>query len=314
MRRLTRLLATGFAFGVPLALAGCGEGLSGSDNPGSDTTGAEDTTKPADTAEPEDSSEPEDTEAESDTDTDTDADTDTDTDTGEANTGDCNGAPICEDFESGMDSVWQIQNNSVPAPEIDGSKGANGSARSLKTVGTSTQSFIAVEVPAQAFYTRAYMNFEKKTQDMGGHGWFIVAADNVSQGDQTQIRFGASSNHGHPELDMNVYSAVCGGEKTQFSDGASDGGAGWNGSTTEPVNLDAGTWYCVEIYFDGAGNESQLWVDGTELTGLNVTEDSMCSGWSPTYTHIKFGAGANGNIGSIWYDDVAVSTTRIGCD
>jgi hypothetical protein len=46
---------------------------------------------------------------------------------------------------------------------------------------------------------------------------------------------------------------------------------------------------------------------------LHVTEETMCAAWSPTYTHIKFGAGANGDIGAIWYDDVAVSTSRVPC-
>jgi hypothetical protein len=212
-----------------------------------------------------------------------------------------------------MDAAWEIQKDSVPQPEVDGTKSVSGTS-SLKVTGTSQQSFVAVPVPDQAFYTRAYMNFEQDTTSMTGHGWFVVAADNVTSGDESQIRFGSSSNHGHPELDVNVYAPTCSGEKTQFSDGASDGGAGWQGETTESVNLTGGTWYCVEVYFNGTGNEAQVWIDGEALTGLHVTEASMCAGWAPTFTHIKFGAGANSNIGAIWYDDIAVSTTRIGCN
>jgi hypothetical protein len=78
--------------------------------------------------------------------------------------------------------------------------------------------------------------------------------------------------------------------------------------------LSADQWYCVEGYFNGTGHEFQLWIDGAEIPGLHVTEATMCAAWSPTYTHIKFGAGANSEIGAIWYDDVAVSTTRIGCN
>lgn len=226
----------------------------------------------------------------------------------------CDSAAICDDFEGGMDAGWIVQPDSVPAPVIDTTKAKNGSS-SLKVTGTSQQAFVAFPVPAQAFYTRAYMNFEQNTLDMSGHGWFVVAADNVTSGGESQIRFGSSTNHGHAEVDMNFYAPTCGGgEKTQFSDGASDGGAGWNGETTDRVNFTAGQWYCVEVYFNGPGNEAQVWVDRSALPGLHVTEASMCAGWAPNFTHIKFGAGANGNIGSIWYDDVAVSTTRIGCD
>jgi hypothetical protein len=225
----------------------------------------------------------------------------------------CASATICDDFESGLNSTWQIQKDSSPAPEVDTTKGANGSASSLKIVGTSQQSFIAVEVPGQAFYVRAYMNFEQSTEQMNGHGWFIVGADNLTSGGGEQMRFGSSGNHGHKEIDFNVYGAGCGGEKTQFSDGASDGAAGWNGNTFDSVLLDANQWYCVEAFFNGTGDEFQLWIDGEEVPGLHVTEDTMCVGWSPTYTHIKFGAGANSNIGTIWYDDVGVSTSRLGC-
>ncbi len=225
----------------------------------------------------------------------------------------CGNAVVCDDFESGMSSAWVVQPNSTPAPSVDTTKGANGSAASLKVLGTSQQSFVAVPVPAQSFFFRAYMNFEQSTEQMNGHGWFVVGADNVTQGDEQQMRFGSSGNHGHKEIDFNVYGNSCSGEKTQFSDGASDGAAGWNNTQYPSYKFNAGTWYCVEGHFNGPANEFQLWIDDTEVPGLHVTAASMCANWSPTYTHVKFGAGANSDIGAIWYDDIAVSTERIGC-
>jgi hypothetical protein len=225
----------------------------------------------------------------------------------------CASAVICDGFEGGMDASWEIQKDSQPPPEIDTTKAANGSS-SLRVDGTSQQSFIALPVPGQAFYVRARMNFAQSTEQMNGHGWFIVAADNVTSGDPNQMRWGSSGNHGHKEIDFNVYGDTCGGEKTQFSDGASDGASGWENIQYPSVLLDADKWYCVEAFFNGPGNEFQLWIDGQEVPGLHVTEASMCAGWSPTYTHIKFGAGANSNIGDIWYDDVAVSEARVGCE
>jgi hypothetical protein len=224
----------------------------------------------------------------------------------------CEGAAFCDDFEDGIDAAWVVQKDSTPPPAVDSTKAKSGTS-SMVVSGTSQQAFLAYPVPAQKFYARAFVNFEKGTLDVGGHGWFIVAANNVTSGEESQIRWGASANHGHPEIDMNVYAGTCGGEKTQFSDGASDGGAGWNGTTTESVLLNANEWYCVEIMFDGPSHEAQVWIDDVEATGLHVTEASMCPAWSPTYTHIKFGAGANANVGNVWYDEVAVSTTPIGC-
>jgi hypothetical protein len=225
----------------------------------------------------------------------------------------CATAAICDDFEGGMDAGWTIQPNSTPAPVVDATKGAHGSSSSLKVDGTSSQAFITFPVPGQAFYVRANMQFAQGTAQMTGHGWFIVGADNITQGDANQMRFGSSGNHGHNEIDFNVYGDGCNGEKTQFSDGASDGASGWTNTPYDRVLLDADKWYCVEAFFNGPADEFQLWIDGTEVPGLHVTPATMCASWAPTYTHIKFGAGANSSIGNIWYDDVAVSTARLGC-
>lgn len=227
--------------------------------------------------------------------------------------GDCAGAVLCDHFEGTMNAAWMVQPASDPMPTLDSAKGANGSSGSLKVIGTSTQAFLTYPVPGQAFYVRAYMNFETGTKDLAGHGWFIVGADNVTQGGGAQMRFGASGNHGHRELDFNVYGGGCSGEKTQFSDGASDGAAGWNNTPFPQTNLAADKWYCIEAFFNGTGHEFQLWIDETEVQGLHVTEQTMCAGWAPHYTHVKIGAGANSNLGAIWYDDVAVSTSRIHC-
>lgn len=226
----------------------------------------------------------------------------------------CATASLCDDFEGGLDPAWQIQPDSTPVPMVDSTKGANGSSSSVVVEVTSQQSFIAAPVPGQSFYVRTYMMLEQSTTMASGHAWFIVGADSLSQGSGAQMRFGASTNHGHAETDFNVYgSPSCSGEKTHFSDGANDAAQGWQNTTDEIMNLDADKWYCVEAFFNGDQDEFQLWVDDVEHEGLHVTAEKMCPDWSPTYTHIKLGGGANGNFGKIWYDDVVVSTSRVGC-
>lgn len=220
---------------------------------------------------------------------------------------------LCDDFEGDL-SKWEIQKDSVPAPIIDATKGANGSSKSLKTTVTSQQSFAIAPVPAQSFYVRAYMNFSASTTAASSHSWFIVGADNTTSGAGAQMRFGASSNHGHPETDFNVYgSESCSGEKTHFSDGANDALQGWQNTTDEQLQFAADTWYCVELFFNGDGDEFQLWVDGTEHAGFHVTAENMCPNWSPEYQYVKIGGGGNGTFGDVWYDDVVISTQPIGC-
>lgn len=232
---------------------------------------------------------------------------------GSTSEGGCAAAVICDDFEDGLDPSWSVQEGGQTMPVVDTTKGANGSASSLRVVGDATQSFILREVPGQVFYARAFMNFAEATTAHQTHRWFIVGADNPTQGDQNQIRFGVSAKDGVVMADLNVYDPQGGGgEKTQFSNGSSNGAAGWENVTDEPLQFEPDRWYCVEVLFDGPGHEFRIWVDGMEHQGLHVTEATMVPGWAPVYTHVKFGAG--NQSAEVWFDDVAVSTERVGCD
>ncbi len=227
----------------------------------------------------------------------------------------CAGAAICDDFEAAtIDSAWTPQMDSTPAPALDTTKFHSG-AQSVKFVGSSQQSFLVAPVPAQAFRIRAYVNFENATTSQSGHSWFIVAADNATSGMASQIRLGQSTQDGTPMLDLNVYSTQ---EHTQFSNGAGDGCNGcWTNKPNSPFQFAADTWYCVEAFYNGPANEFQVWVDEEEVVGLHVTPTTMALAnggtWSPTYQYIKLGFGANTNPGAVWYDDVIVSTSAIGC-
>jgi len=221
--------------------------------------------------------------------------------------GGCPADALCDDFEEGFDPRWRIQADSVPAPALD-AQVANGPGQSARFEGTSNQSFLVADVPAQAFYVRVYLNLNREADT--AHGWYIVGADNETSGAGNQIRFGQSTNYSNGEynIDLNVYGSP---EYSQFSNGTSNGA---NIYSQEPgVVFENNVWYCVETFFNGPGDEFQVWIDGQELTGLHVTADTMFPGWPPTYTVIKIGAGAGGDVGTAWFDDVAIATSRIGC-
>jgi hypothetical protein len=91
------------------------------------------------------------------------------------------------------------------------------------------------------------------------------------------------------------------------------------------VTLQADRWYCVETLFDSAAGEFRLWIDDTEVNVLHATESSWCppnqpncttpQPWPIAFSVVKFGTQVyNGLAGDIWYDDVALATSRIGCD
>ncbi|WP_253772710.1 LamG-like jellyroll fold domain-containing protein [Goodfellowiella coeruleoviolacea] len=86
-----------------------------------------------------------------------------------------------------------------------------------------------------------------------------------------------------------------------------------------PVN----TWTCVEFVVDGNQGQLRTWVNGAEVAGLVVdgvpTQDVdgqwlRGATWRPALTDFRLGWESYGNgDDTLWFDDVAVSSTRIGC-
>ena len=81
-------------------------------------------------------------------------------------------------------------------------------------------------------------------------------------------------------------------------------------------------WYCVEFMFDSMADEARVWLGGTELTDLHVTNwvapirrtvttRTPIANWAPDYQSVRFGWELNG--GSIWFDDIALGYSRIKC-
>ncbi|MES4902814.1 MULTISPECIES: hydrolase [unclassified Streptomyces] len=90
-------------------------------------------------------------------------------------------------------------------------------------------------------------------------------------------------------------------------------------STPLPVN----TWTCLEFRLDRSAGRLDTWVNGSLVTGLVVdgtpTQDVdqqwlARGGWRPAPTDLRLGWESYGEgDDTLWYDDVAVGTARIGC-
>jgi hypothetical protein len=98
--------------------------------------------------------------------------------------------------------------------------------------------------------------------------------------------------------------------------------AGVAESTALPVN----TWSCVELQVNGSNGDITTWVNGNQIAGLsengtpvaNVSDQWLAgsgASWRPKLTDLKFGWESYGGGGNdtLWFDDIALSTTRIGC-
>lgn len=83
------------------------------------------------------------------------------------------------------------------------------------------------------------------------------------------------------------------------------------------------TWTCVEFAIDGSARTLKTWVDGTAIAGMEIDATStpevdrrwlQRGPFQPALVDFKLGweqyaATAN----TLWFDDVALHTSRIGC-
>jgi len=90
------------------------------------------------------------------------------------------------------------------------------------------------------------------------------------------------------------------------------------------VVLPVSTWECVEFEVNGSNGQINTWFNGASVPGM--TEDGVPTpniddqwlsanpGWRPHLTDLKLGwESYSGGNDTLWFDDVALSTTRIGC-
>ncbi len=82
-------------------------------------------------------------------------------------------------------------------------------------------------------------------------------------------------------------------------------------------------WHCVELSVSAAGPTLQTWVDGAAVTGLVVGSGSSPdadgewvrdASWAPRLVDARFGwESYAGESETLWFDDIAIGPSRIGC-
>jgi hypothetical protein len=89
--------------------------------------------------------------------------------------------------------------------------------------------------------------------------------------------------------------------------------------------LPVSAWACIEFEVNGTNGQIFTWLNGTSVPGLtengvstpNIDDQWLSSkpGWKPHLTDLKLGWESYGGGGNdtLRFDDIALSTTRIGC-
>lgn len=186
-----------------------------------------------------------------------------------------------------------------------------------------------IPAPDDRIYVRTYLRFDNLGLP-GAHPFFI----SISDASGTEIGFGSIIN----DFALMAWSPSGLDNPRIWYEGN-----GWrpgveNGDNTPLTerNINARTWICVELMLFGdhqsagdtshPGEEAKVWLNGTEITAMNMSDalwrqelgHDPPEHWSPQYNNAKYRFGVESfgpqNVAlDIWFDAIAISTSRIGC-
>jgi hypothetical protein len=86
-----------------------------------------------------------------------------------------------------------------------------------------------------------------------------------------------------------------------------------SGNCANCVTLTPNRWFCAEFSIDNATQAATLWIDGVEAASIVNGQ----GGWpvQPAAPKLFLGSmGVQGGQAGVFIDDVAVGSTRIGCN
>jgi hypothetical protein len=225
---------------------------------------------------------------------------------------DCSSALFCETFESLMDGTAQRTATWEPVTSngtltLDGMHARGARALHVRTMGNGrayiqTTSFAP---PNNSFFGRTYLWVDAFPTAPNYAHYTLVEAAGTGAG---LIRI--------------VGGQFISGQGAMWGVG-SDGGPTGDWTNWKPsAPSEAGKWLCMEWEVASAQNTVRIWIDGVAKPDLTVST-TMHGGTQvdfvfPTFNKIWFGwwlyqTGPTPNQFDVWFDDIALATTRIGC-
>lgn len=87
--------------------------------------------------------------------------------------------------------------------------------------------------------------------------------------------------------------------------------------TATSMALPAGAWECFEYHLSSDGT-IETWLNSAAIPGLFTAGNANANGWGTAYkpaiTGVYFGwESYGGDANTFWYDDVSISSARVGC-
>ena len=231
---------------------------------------------------------------------------------------DCSSLPLCDTFESTAaqappnPALWTLVPSAATGTATVDTMGAHGSQHSLKVVSPDRlylRNSTVIGTLGPIAHVRFFVRFATPLAD--GHGALIVThpvlVDQYTQGNE--LRFGSQGSVFHWNTDS---------DSANLPDVSPNG----NAASFKPA---AATWYCVELTVNTNGH-LDVSIDGTAVPGLmedgSATPDIDKTWVNDPASLNRYKALADFNFGwqsygggalTLWYDDIALSASPIGC-
>ncbi|KKY35158.1 putative carbohydrate-binding module family 1 protein [Diaporthe ampelina] len=216
---------------------------------------------------------------------------------------------VSDDFESGWDqTAWPTYAqdcNQGGKVSLDSSTAHSGK-NSIRVDGAGGYCghifFGTTKIPSGDIYVRSYVKASNALTD--SHVSFITMPDSA-QGTNKHLRIGGQSK-------ILMYN--------RESDDATLPDLSPQGIATSAA-LPTGSWECFEYHL-GTDGSIETWLNNSTVAGLTVkpgVTNPNAAQWQrssikPKITGVYFGwESYGGDTNTFWYDDVVVSSSRVGC-
>lgn len=227
----------------------------------------------------------------------------------------CAGAVLCDGFE-GQTGSTPSGDWTVVSPDCSGAGTAT-----IDTATTHSGSRSVRINGAAGYCNHVFIKATKNLSSVGSvrYGRVWVRHTTAQPTEHTTMMAMADAADGNKDLRLGGQNGAL--QWNRASDDATlpeQSPAGVAQSLPLPTNR----WTCVEFMVDGAAGQLRTWVDGTAIPGLTAdgapTHDIdgqwYNRTWRPQLTDLKLGwESYGGGADTLWYDDVALGSSRIGC-
>ncbi|HTA92601.1 MAG TPA: hypothetical protein VK745_23645 [Polyangiaceae bacterium] len=215
------------------------------------------------------------------------------------------GLLFCDDFESAAvgavpSAPWSAGLNGDGTVAVDDSVPGHSGTKSVYIHGSGFQTLLVYHdttvLPQSSgkFYTRAFVRFGAAMTS--GHNTFVIADTLAAPGGTNTTRVGEMNSMLMMTVDGDAHGYLS--NQNYYNDGLPG------------VQFQANVYTCLELLFDAPNTTIDVWVNGTEVPDLHVTNIML-----ENYDTLRFGFEQYaGPVSDFWYDDIAIGTQQIGCN